>query len=43
MEVKFSPFQQHLCLEASTQSESQQCLAHKHTLHLGEKKNTTKE
>lgn len=29
------PFQQHLCSEASTQSESQQGPAHKHTLQLG--------
>lgn len=38
MEVKYSPFQQHLCSEASTQSKSQQCLAHNCTLQLGKKK-----
>lgn len=36
MEVKYTLFQQHLCSEASTQKESQQCLAHKHTLQAEE-------
>lgn len=38
MEVKYLPFQQHLCSEASTHSKSQQCLAHNCTLQLGGKK-----